>query len=109
MKTIVVVHSFVADAVQIMGGYLVSQSQWVITGMAVAEQSQWWRSVSKSDTRPDRNSEVGRSKNGSVSKSDTRPDGGRKLVPPIAGGDVERYDVKEQLSWGCDAGTAWYV
>ena len=35
---------------------------------------QWWRSVSKSDTRPDRNSEVGRSKNGSVSKSDTQPD-----------------------------------
>ena len=50
--------------------------------------------VSKSDTRPDRNSEVERSKNGSVSKSDTRPDRGN-LALSIAGGDVAQYDVKE--------------
>ena len=60
-------------------------------------QQNW--SVSKSDTRPDRNSEVGQSKNGSVSKSDTRPDRGN-LALSIAGGDVARYDVKEQRSWG---------
>ena len=45
---------------------------------------------------------------GSVSKSDTRPDRGN-LALSIAYSDVECYDVKEQLSWGCDTGTAWYV
>ncbi len=64
--------------------------------------------MSKSDTRTDRNSEVGRSKNGSVSKSDTRPDK-ENLALSIAGGDVGCDDVKEQLSWGCDVGTVWYV
>ena len=57
--------------------------------------------VSKNDTRPDCNSEVGKSKNGSVSKSDTRPDRGN-LALSIAGGDVARYDVREQRSWGGD-------
>ena len=70
-----------------VGGELPHQKRKSGVGSNILQQN---GSVSKSDTRPDRNSEVGRSKSGSVSKSDTRPDRGN-LALSIAGGDVDCY------------------
>ena len=76
-----------------VGGELLHQKRKSGVGSNILQQN---GSVSKSDTRPDRNSEVGRSKSGSVSKSDTRPDRGN-LALSIAGGDVAQYDVKKKI------------